>query len=134
MYLNARLLAATTFAVAFGCVASSAAADEAFTVTAYCQAGITKSGVPVRPGIAAGDPSYLPLGSIVHVDASSPSDSGVYRVLDTGSKVIGRHLDLFKSNCGVAKRFGRQLLRVRVLRFGWGRQSAQKARSDRAPN
>jgi 3D (Asp-Asp-Asp) domain-containing protein len=99
-------------------------APQHFTVTAYCQQGVTKSGVRVRPGIAAADPAYLPLGSVIHVDAPQASDRGVYTVLDTGAKVNGLHVDLYKPNCSRAKRFGRQLLRVSVLRFGWHRHVA----------
>ena len=38
-----------------------------FEATAYCDYGITKSGVETAPGVAAADPSVLPLGSLVFV-------------------------------------------------------------------
>jgi 3D (Asp-Asp-Asp) domain-containing protein len=131
MSFIARILAATAIFCAstqplFGAVAPGA--SRRFTVTAYCQHGITKSGVPVQPGVAAADPAYLPLGSVVHVDAPGASDRGIYTVLDTGAKVIGHHLDLYKPDCRGAKRFGRQLLRVTVLRVGWRWRAASSSR------
>ena len=64
-----------------------------FTATAYCEAGITKSGAPTAPGVAAGDPLVLPLGSLVLVE--NESFRAVLRVLDTGRLVKGRIVDVF---------------------------------------
>ncbi len=90
-----------------------------FTATAYCQHGVTRSGVGARSGILAADPSELPVGSVVHVESSVPKYDGIYTVLDTGSKVRGRKVDLFMRNCAEAQHFGRQHARVTVLRKGW---------------
>ena len=99
---------------------------QTFKVTAYCQQGVTKSGFPTQPGAAAADLGYLPMGSIVQVQHPTevgqppPNEApGVYTVLDTGAKVNGRHLDLFVADCNRAKQFGRRLLEVMILRFGW---------------
>jgi 3D (Asp-Asp-Asp) domain-containing protein len=83
--------------------------------TAYCDRGATKSGVRARPGVVAADVRRLPLGTRLRVIAPGASYAGTYTVLDTGSKIRGRDLDIFMPSCGQAKRFGRQPVRVRVL-------------------
>ncbi len=98
-----------------------AAAD----ATAYCQAGITRSGVDTHMGIAAADPAVLPVGSVIRVKASDARYSGIYTVLDTGRKVLGRTIDLFMHDCREATKFGRQGVLIVVLRHGWDpRESA----------
>jgi 3D (Asp-Asp-Asp) domain-containing protein len=90
-----------------------------FTATAYCQPGITRSGVDTHSGIAAGDPLQLPVGSVVQIDTSAQKYTGIYTVLDTGTKVQGHHVDLFMHDCGEANRFGKQPVQLTVLRKGW---------------
>ncbi len=90
-----------------------------FTATAYCQRGMTRSGAGTHAGIAAADPHQLPVGSVVQIDADMQKYTGVYTVLDTGSKVQGHHVDLFMHDCSEAAHFGRQPVRVTVLRKGW---------------
>jgi len=95
------------------------------TATAYCQEGKTKSGAPARSGIVAADPRVLPVGSVIRIDVPK-AYAGVYTVMDTGAAVNGRRLDVFIPDCAHAKRFGRQSMRVRVLRRGWNpKDSAQ---------
>jgi 3D (Asp-Asp-Asp) domain-containing protein len=136
-YLGRSIIASTFFVLASVVAPASAAplsSPQAFTVTAYCQDGVTKSGLPTQPGVAAADPGYLPMGTLVRVHGGEPPEArvddgrsaetrpsagGVYTVLDTGSKVNGRHLDLFMNDCNRAIRFGRRLLRVTILRLGW---------------
>jgi 3D (Asp-Asp-Asp) domain-containing protein len=84
--------------------------------TAYCDRGPTKSGVPAQPGIVAADVRHLPLGTRVHVETPGQPYAGVYTVLDTGSKIKGRKLDIFISSCARAKRFGKRLVKVRILK------------------
>ena len=88
-----------------------------FKATAYCEYGITKSGVPVRPGIVAGDPSVLPLGSVIYVVA--PGYSGFYEVLDTGRLVKGKRIDIYIPDLRRAVKFGLQRVRVMVYRYGF---------------
>jgi 3D (Asp-Asp-Asp) domain-containing protein len=88
------------------------------TATAYCQDGKTKSGATTRAGIVAADPSVLPVGSVLRVE-SPAAYAGIYTVLDTGGVVDGRKIDIFMPDCARAKKFGRQTLRIRVLRRGW---------------
>ena len=89
--------------------------------TAYCQGGITKSGEETRRGVIAADPQILPLGSVVHIDAPQKTHDGVYRVVDTGSAVKGRIVDIYMPDCRSAKRFGRRNVVIHVLEWGDGR-------------
>ena len=91
-----------------------------FVATAYCIKGVTRSGVRVRRGIVAADPSRIPLGSVIQVRAGSYS--GIYRVLDTGSAIKGEIIDIYVPDYREAKRFGRKRVQVRVLRHGWDRE------------
>ena len=85
--------------------------------TAYCDSGITRSGVYVKRGIVAADPSTLPIGSVIEVEAGRYS--GVYTVLDTGSAVKGQIIDIYVPSYDEAVEFGRQCVKIRVLRHGW---------------
>ncbi len=87
-----------------------------FEATAYCDRGITKSGVQVVPGIAAADPAVLPLGSLIFVENSHYR--GVFRVLDTGRLVKGSIVDIYMTRYADAVNFGRQPVKVVVLQYG----------------
>jgi 3D (Asp-Asp-Asp) domain-containing protein len=87
------------------------------TATAYCDHGTTQSGVRTRTGIVAADPRILPVGSVVRiVDGAT---TGIYTVMDTGSAIKGRKLDIFIPDCQQARAFGERPVRLRVLRRGW---------------
>ena len=88
-----------------------------FEATAYCDSGITRSGVYVKRGIVAADPSTLPIGSVIEVEAGRYS--GIYTVLDTGSAVKGQIIDIYMPSYDEAVEFGRQCVKIRVLRHGW---------------
>lgn len=90
-----------------------------FDATAYCKGETTAAGVAVRHGMAAADPTLLPLGSVVRVDTADARYSGIWTVLDTGPEVKGRELDLYMWSCNDALAFGRQSVRVTILRLGW---------------
>jgi len=90
-----------------------------FSATAYCKGETTAAGVAVRHGMAASDPTLLPLGSVVRLDTNEERYSGIWTVLDTGPEVKGRELDLYMWNCNEALAFGRQSVRVTILRLGW---------------
>ena len=90
-----------------------------FTATAYCSGTKTASGVNVRNGIAAADPTLLPVGSIVSVVTRASKYDGVYTILDTGGEIKGRDLDLYVPSCEDAVVFGRKDALVTVLRLGW---------------
>jgi 3D (Asp-Asp-Asp) domain-containing protein len=83
--------------------------------TAYCDRGATKSGVPAQNGVVAADTGRLPLGTRVQIIAPGQRYAGIYTVLDTGSKINGRDLDIFMPSCARAKRFGKRTVQVRIL-------------------
>jgi len=106
--------------------------EVAFTATAYCGAGTTKSGVRTRSGIAAADPVVLPVGSVVRLRSpEEPRYEGIYTVMDTGSAVQGPRIDLFISSCREAREFGLKRVLVQVLRHGWNPRVSAPSR--RAP-
>lgn len=89
-----------------------------FVATAYCLKGFTACGVKTGVGVVAADPKVLPLGSIVRIEAGNYS--GLYKVLDTGPGVRGKRLDIYVPYRNEARNFGRQNIRVEVVRYGWG--------------
>jgi 3D (Asp-Asp-Asp) domain-containing protein len=88
------------------------------TATAYCQHGKTESGAEARRGTIAADPRLLPLGSLVRIQSTERHYSGTYTVLDTGSKVKGRKIDIFVPSCATARTFGKRIVMLTVLRRG----------------
>ncbi len=90
---------------------------EVFEATAYCDFGITYSGVLVHRGIVAADPRVLPIGSVIEVSAGDYS--GIYTVMDTGGVVKGELIDIYMPDYEEAIQFGRQSVGVRVIRHGW---------------
>jgi 3D (Asp-Asp-Asp) domain-containing protein len=103
----------------------------AFTATAYCKGKTTASGVNVRTGIAASDPSVLPVGSVVNISTDNSKYNGVYTIMDTGPKVQGRILDLYMWSCHEALAFGRRPVEVTVLRLGWNPRDSTPSLVDR---
>jgi len=91
----------------------------AFSATAYCKGITTSSGVPAQTGIAAADPSLLPVGSVVEIGSLDSKYDGIYTVLDTGPSVQGRQVDVYMWSCNEALQFGRRPIRLTVLRLGW---------------
>jgi 3D (Asp-Asp-Asp) domain-containing protein len=102
-----------------------------FTATAYCKGHVTAAGVAPRRGVAAGDPTILPLGTIVEVDAADPRIDGIYSILDTGPAIQGRRLDLYMWSCHDALKFGRQTVRLTVMRLGWNPRATSRSLMDR---
>ncbi|MEO8483156.1 MAG: 3D domain-containing protein [Acidobacteriota bacterium] len=100
-------------------VATMANAKLRFVATAYCKGEITASGVDVKEGVAAADPHILPEGSVIQLDGVPERHRGIYTVLDTGPKVLGKHLDLYVWSCNEALEFGRRPVSITVLRMGW---------------
>jgi len=94
-----------------------------YTATAYCRDGRTSSGARTRTGIVAADPRVLPLGSVVRVVTSSIRRPSLYTVTDTGGGLKGRKIDIFMPSCRAANRFGKQRVRVAVVRRGWNREA-----------
>jgi 3D (Asp-Asp-Asp) domain-containing protein len=87
-----------------------------FTATAFSAEGTGASGKWSHPGTVAADRSVLPLNSRIRIYAGKYS--GEYTVEDTGNRVDGRHIDLYMPSRTEAKKFGRQRVKVVVLRYG----------------
>lgn len=94
-----------------------------FSATAYALNGQTASGAYVRRGVIAADPRVIPLGSVVQITAGKYS--GVYTVLDTGRVIKGKIVDLWMPSNREAMNFGRQQVKIRILRRGPRKQIAK---------
>lgn len=103
-----------------------------FSATAYCKGQTTAAGTGVRAGIAAADPTLLPVGSVIQVASLGPRYDGIYTVMDTGPAVQGRELDLYMWSCHEALDFGRKTARVTVLRLGWNPRATARPASLRS--
>jgi 3D (Asp-Asp-Asp) domain-containing protein len=91
------------------------------TATAYCDRGPTKSGVQAQRGVAAADLRRFPIGTRLRVIGPKPY-AGTYTVLDSGSAIKGRDLDIFMPSCRAAKRFGKRPVQVRILEIRQNRE------------
>ncbi len=87
-----------------------------FIATAYCRGTTTAAGTPVSNGVAAADPAVLPLGTVIQITGVPAPYDRLYRVLDTGPKIQGQHVDLYMVNCSEARRFGRRTVSVMIVR------------------
>src|ERR1017187_2370199 len=88
-----------------------------FIATAYSVEGTGASGKWSHPGTVAADRQVLPLNSRIRVYGAGRY-SGDYTVEDTGGKVDGHHIDLYMPRLAEAKKFGRQRVKVVVLKYG----------------
>jgi 3D (Asp-Asp-Asp) domain-containing protein len=84
------------------------------SATAYCMSGQTRSGERTRAGTVAADPRLLPIGTVLRI----PHHRGFFTVLDTGSGVKGRKLDIYMPSCRKARAFGRRAVRVEIVSRG----------------
>ena len=102
--------------------------------TAFDLSGITRAGTRPR-GVVSADSSFLPLGTRIRVTGAGQF-SGIYLVTDTGAKVVGRHIDIYVPSRILAKRFGRKLIFVSVLKWGQGKVSrpVDRAAAKAAPH
>src|SRR4051794_19171946 len=85
--------------------------------TAYSVEGTGASGKWSHPGTVAADRSVLPLNSRIRIYGAGRY-SGDYTVEDTGGKVDGHHIDVYMPSKAEAKKFGRQRVKVVVLKYG----------------
>lgn len=81
-------------------------------ITAYCLRGITRSGTYTTYGTVATDRRYIPQYSRMHIEGLN----GTYTSLDTGSAVIGFHVDVWMDNCYSARQWGVRYREVYILR------------------
>jgi 3D (Asp-Asp-Asp) domain-containing protein len=105
-----------------------AARSATYVATAYSLGGRTASGFSVSRGLIAADPSVLPLGTRVRVEAGR--FSGEYVVADTGGAVRGKRIDIWTPNSREAMKFGRRLVKLTVLSYG-PKHSQVQARGQR---
>ncbi|HET8548045.1 MAG TPA: 3D domain-containing protein [Bryobacteraceae bacterium] len=91
-----------------------------FVATAHSIRGKTASGSHAKPGTAAADPKVLPLGTRIHVIGAGAYSRG-YTITDTGPAVRGRRIDLYMASYAEARKFGRQRVKVIVLKRGKSR-------------
>ncbi len=88
-----------------------------FIATAYSVEGTGASGKWSHPGTVASDRKVLPFNSRIRVYGAGRY-SGEYTVEDTGGKLDGHHIDIYMPSHAEAKTFGRQRVKVVVLRYG----------------
>jgi len=86
--------------------------------TMYCLKGRTRTGIRTRDGVAAADPEFLPLGSVVRLSGRDGRPLGVFVVMDTGGAVKGRKIDIYVDDCDEARRWGRRQVTAEVLDLG----------------
>jgi len=96
-----------------------------FHATAYCITGTTYSGEETRHGYVAADLKVIPLGSLIYIE--SPLMGGAYQVMDIGSKVKGKSIDIFLPGYERCRMFGRRKVRVKVLRYGFAKNQGRGA-------
>jgi 3D (Asp-Asp-Asp) domain-containing protein len=90
--------------------------SQPYMATAYSLRGVTASGRPASKGLIAADPSVLPLGTRVRVEAGPLS--GEYLVADTGGGVKGHRIDIWTPTTSEAIRFGNRAVKLTVLSYG----------------
>ena len=79
--------------------------------------GITASGMRAQRGVVAVDPSVIPLGTKLYIEAEDGSWRYGYAVAgDTGGNIRGNRIDLFFDSRAEALQFGRKQARVYVLK------------------
>lgn len=88
-----------------------------FVATAYSVEGTGASGKWSHPGTVAADRSVLPFNSRIRVYGAG-AYSGDYTVEDTGARIDGRHIDIYMPSHAEAKKFGRQRVKVVILKYG----------------
>ena len=129
--LDSKRAATETLAAAESLVPPEPGARLTFTASAYCKGLVTKSGVAVQAGIAAADPSLLPVGSVVEIDSPDSRYDGIYTILDTGPAVQGPTVDIYMWSCHEALKFGRRPIGLTVLRLGWNPRATAPGFMDR---
>lgn len=91
----------------FSMVATAYTADSAQAVPT----GRTATGLPARYGVVAVDPHVIPLGTKLFIEGY-----GAAVAADTGGAIIGNRIDLCMDSYAAAISYGRQPVKVYVLR------------------
>jgi rare lipoprotein A len=96
-----------------------------FVATAYSVTGITASGEWTHRHVVAADPAILPIGSRIKIRRAGRY-SGEYVVADTGTKIVGRKLDIYLPSTAECMKFGKKPVHVKVIELGNGTREAAK--------
>jgi 3D (Asp-Asp-Asp) domain-containing protein len=112
-------LATPTFA------ASPPSKNGTYQATAYSVTGITASGEWTHRHVVAADPDIIPIGSRIKLKHAGRY-SGEYVVADTGSKIVGRKLDIYMPSSKECVTFGSRRVKVRIVQLGDGTQATTK--------
>jgi len=86
------------------------------SITKYSQPVMNKGFLrigDVEVFTVSADPNIFPLGSVIYIDSL-----GIGLVHDTGTKIIGRRLDICFQTMDQAKQFGKKKVKVILLRKG----------------
>jgi 3D (Asp-Asp-Asp) domain-containing protein len=78
---------------------------------AYNLPGRTALGIPVRKGVVAVDPRFIPLGTKLHVPGYGRGIAA-----DVGSAIKGRLIDLWMPSDAAARKWGRRTVVITVFR------------------
>jgi 3D (Asp-Asp-Asp) domain-containing protein len=97
-----------------------------FVATAYSVTGVTASGEYTHRHVLAADPEILPIGSRVRIRRAGRY-SGEYVVADTGEKIVGRKIDIYIPNTAECKKFGKRVVRLKVIQMGDGTHASAHA-------
>jgi len=85
------------------------------TVTAYCRGRVTATGARPTEKTVAADPALLPIGSRIRLSGLDKRYNRTYVVMDTGTRIRGRRIDLYMRDCREAVAFGRRSASVTIL-------------------
>jgi 3D (Asp-Asp-Asp) domain-containing protein len=77
---------------------------------AYSNGGTGASGIPMRRGLIAVDPSVIPLGTKLYVEGY-----GFAIAADTGGIIKGNVIDLYMDTVAECLKFGKKMLKVYIL-------------------
>ena len=55
----------------------------------------------------------------------TPFLSGIYQVMDTGEVIKGKIIDIFIPSYEACREFGRRMVKVKVLRYGFNEDHAE---------
>jgi len=99
--------------------------DQRFVATAYSATGLTTSGEYTHRHVVAADPNILPLGTRIKISRAGKY-SGEYVVADTGGRIVGNKVDIYLPSTQECKKFGKKVVRVRILELGNGTHQAAK--------
>jgi 3D (Asp-Asp-Asp) domain-containing protein len=79
-----------------------------WSISAYCLRGTMRDGEWTHEGAVAVDPRYVELGTDLYIDGLD----GIFTSHDTGSAVLGKHVDMWLPSCQAAWEWGLRTRKV----------------------